>query len=440
MTTDRIPPQSLDAERSLIASIMLDSDNVDEVTPIVSEESFYGDAHQLIFAACVDLHRRGKRIDPLIVGEHLQSLSQLGEIGGYDYLTDLVEFVPHSAHAVYYAEIVREHWAHRKVIYACSGALRTAYEPSSDVREIVSSVHRELTQLDDELAGRDRHSSAMADLLIDVAREIETGTSHGLRTGFHGLDDITNGLRPGNLVVLAARPSCGKTAMCANIAKNVARSGKRVLLFSVEQKATELAQRLLCAEARMPMHKLRGDILTETERATVMEACNSLSLLPLDIEDSNGWTVPQMAACARIHARQKPVDLIIVDYLQIVSPDRQRDPREQQVAQMSRDLKRLGNDVDCPVLVLAQLNREIEKAGARKPRLSDLRESGSIEQNADQVWFIHRPADFDPSLDPTESYVIVAKNRNGRRGEAPMYWTAETMEFVDGPQGRYDVF
>lgn len=425
------PSDREQAEQSVIGAICVDHECLDDVTPIISADCFLDHRAAEAFEAAQAMRRDSKPIDSLTLRAQIES-QRNGSAAMPDpagFLTECVELVPHARHADYYARMVREAWVRREVRAMGAKVAQEAQDPTTEVKDLIGAVQERLNVLDERTAPTGH--TAMSDLLLDLQGEIETGQTPGVRTGFEKLDEMSNGLRPGNMVVVGARPSQGKTAFAGNIALNAARRHKRVLFFSVEQSAVEMAQRFVAMESGMSLHKLRGNDLQSGERDLIMNANNALADLPIDIVDANGWTTTQIAACARRQTRQSQVDLVIVDYLQLVEPEDRRIPREQQVAMASRAMKRTAKEVGAPIIVLAQLNREIEKRPNKRPLVSDLRESGTVEQDADMVWLIHRPSEHDPDQDDTKVLIIVGKHRNGPKGDVELDWTAETMRLRD---------
>lgn len=435
--TGRVPPNHAESEMGVLGSALLNADSIDEVTGILKPEHFYGDANRTIWEHLIAMHKAGDFIDAVTLGERLESRRQLEQIGGADYLGRLICEVPHAAHAAFYAMTVRKYWIRRQVLYSGRLTSGSAFDFSREPEEILAESQRKLVEVEEGIV--QPKQTKIGDLLLRVMDNIDAGEEAGIKTGFCDLDWKINGIRPGNLVILAARPSVGKTSFAANLAVNVAKSETGVLFFSVEQGNEEITERLLSSECGLSMQQMRNGELTDPERAAMMGAANTLCGLDLRIEDSSGRTVSQMAAAARIQHRQSPVGLIVVDYLQLVEPDNRKEPREQQVASMSRHFKKLAKEAGVPVLLLAQLNRAIEaRAGKdRKPRLSDLRESGAIEQDADMVWFLDRPHVYDHEAHPTTAVLYVAKHRNGPTGEVKLNWEAETMQFRNA---KIDVF
>lgn len=430
----RLPPQNLDAERGVLGSILLMNEAIDEVGESLKAEHFYSDAHQKIYAAIQQLYEKGVRgIDAITLAEELVRRSQFEDVGGAGYLAQVLEAVPHAAHVRYYATIVREKWMQRTLIYACTEILSESYDASDDVEGLLQSAERRIFSILESQG--DTGSFAISDILLEAFARIEerqhtAGDVTGITSGFTDLDHQTTGFQPTELIILAARPSMGKTALVCNIAEAVARkSAKSVLLFSLEQSNLELAERFLSITARIDGHALRSGTLSDAQHDAMVRASDDLSRLPLFIDDKPGRTMTQVAAIARRLHRKSPIGVIIIDYLQLIEPDDKGSPREQQIAQISRRLKFLAKELKVPVIALAQLNRGVELREDKRPRLADLRESGAIEQDADMVMFLHRPDAYDPEDRPGEAEIIVAKHRSGPTGLVRLTWRKEFMRF-----------
>lgn len=430
----RLPPQNLDAERGVLGSILLLNEAIDEVGEVLRPEHFYSDGHQKIYAAIRDLYENNiKGIDGVTLAEELMRRGDLEGIGGAAYLAEILEAVPHAAHVRYYSNIVREKWLQRSLIYSCTEILADSYDLSTDIEELLQSAERKIFGIVEQQEGAG--NIAIGDILMDAFDRIEErlnndGDISGVTTGFSDLDSQTTGLQPTELVILAARPSMGKTAFVCNVAEAIARKAdKGVLLFSLEQSNLELAERFLCITARVNGHDLRAGNLTTEQRDQLMMASDELARLPLFIDDKPGRTMGQIAALARRLHRKSPLGIIIIDYLQLVEPDEKGAPREQQIAGISRRLKFLAKELRVPVIALSQLNRGVELREDKRPRLADLRESGAIEQDADMVMFLHRPDAYDPEDRPGEAEIIVAKHRSGPTGIVRLTWRKEYMRF-----------
>ena len=430
----RIPPQNLEAEMSVLGSVLLSPQAMDEVATVITAEHFYADRHQKIFAVISERYQAGNRgIDAVTIAEELDRKQQLAGIGGVDYLRQILETVPSSANAAYYAKIVRERWLSRQLIYTCTEIVTSGYE-CSDSTELLASAETKILSISDEQVSP---TTSISEILIEAMNRLQTrsanrGQFSGLRTGFDDLDEKTGGMQGGQLIVIAARPAMGKTALICGLTRNVSSAGGRVLVFSLEMSRHEMAERLLSLESRVSGHSMRLGETTPADFAILLESCETISQRPITIEDSASITVARMAAMCRRQKRRNGLDLVVIDYLQLVQPEDRKTHREQQVAQMTRSLKILAKELDVPVIVLAQLNREVEHRDNKRPRLSDLRESGAIEQDADMVWFLHRPSQYDPEDRPGEAELIVAKQRNGPGGPScvvTLAWIQHLMRF-----------
>ena len=446
---DRLPPQNLDAERGVIGSILLVNDAVDDVADVIGKDHFYNDAHQQIYEAICHLHDNGVRgIDAVTLAEELDRRSLLEEIGGVDYLMEILSSVPHAAHATYYANIVREKFVSRSLIYACTEILRESYDATDDPQDILQNAEKRIFGILEQQT--DGTKFDMESILFEAwdrinERLAKEGNISGLATGFTDFDAKTNGFQPAELVILAARPSMGKTALVVNWAEGIAKlSGQGVLIFSLEQSKLELAERFLCIQSKVDGHKLRSGDLDEVERHHLMEASQELSQLPLFIDDQPGRTIAHITAITRRLHRQHRLGIVIIDYLQLIEPEDRRAPREQQIALITRRLKAMAKELDIPVIALAQLNRGVELREDKRPKLADLRESGAIEQDADLVTFLHRPDAYDPTDSPGLAEVIIAKHRSGPTGIITLTWRKEFMRFenysnLNEPEGGWGV-
>jgi replicative DNA helicase len=436
MALDRAPPQNNDAEKGLLGSILLDNHVLDDVADFLVADDFYLDRHQRIYRAIQRLHESGTHgFDPLTVAEGLAKNNELKESGGPEYIVELLESVPHAAHAKYYADIVRDRAVQRRLIYACTDILKNAYEESTDTEDLLNQAEQKIFHiLQQQEAGS---KIELREILLETFARIDERLGHqgaisGLSTGFRDLDNQTNGFHPAELVILAARPSMGKTAFVLNLAEAMAdRSRAGVVVFSLEQSKFELAERFLCMRGRLDMHKLRKGQLDEDERDRLMRVSHELSELPVFIDDQPGRSMSQIGAICRRLKRKDDIRIIIIDYLQLIEPEDKRAPREQQIAQITRRLKFLAKELQVPVVALAQLNRGVELREDKKPKLADLRESGAIEQDADIVMFLHRPEMYNPEDQPGEAEVIVAKHRNGPTGLVKLSFKKQFMQFQD---------
>ncbi|MCA8986944.1 MAG: replicative DNA helicase [Planctomycetaceae bacterium] len=430
------PPTNVDAENSVLGCIMLVNDTIDQVLGVITADQFYDDANRRIFGTISAMYERGDRgIDAVTLANELERAGMLETIGGVAKLLDIMETVPHAAHAEYYAKIVREKWLHRQLIYTCNEILKEAHHSSDDINDILARAEQKVFQIAEQqesLAKIDMKSILMETWDRINSRRDQEGTVSGLHSGFIGLNELTSGYQASELIILAARPSMGKTAFVCNstlAVAGIAKSG--VLLFSLEQSKAELAERLLCIHAKVDGHKVRQGDLDELDHHALLEASTELSQYPIYVDDQPGRTMSQIAAVSRRMKRQYNIGIVIIDYLQLIEAEDKNQPREQQIASITRRLKFLAKDLDIPVIALAQLNRGVEQREDKRPRLADLRESGAIEQDADVVMFLHRPEAYDPEDRPGEAFVIVAKNRSGPIGDAHLTWIKQQLRFVD---------
>lgn len=432
----RLPPSNHEAECSVLGCILLVNETIDQVLDLLRADQFYDDQNRRIYGTIVEMYERGDRgIDAVTLANELERKGQLEGIGGAAKLLEIMETVPHAAHVEYYARIVREKWLQRQLIYVCNETLKEAYHSGDEIIDVLSRAEQRMFQISEQQEANSKLD--MRSILMDTwdrinSRRDQEGTVSGLHTGFVGLNELTSGYQPSELIILAARPSMGKTAFVCNstlAVAGIAKSG--VLLFSLEQSKEELAERLLCIHAKVNGHKVRQGDLSEEENHMLLEASSELSQYPVYVDDQAGRTMTQIAAVSRRMKRQHNISLVIIDYLQLIEAEDKNQPREQQISSITRRLKFLAKDLHIPVIALAQLNRGVEQREDKRPKLSDLRESGAIEQDADIVMFLHRPEAYDPEDRPGEAFVIVAKNRSGPIGDAHLSWIRQQLRFAD---------
>ena len=442
---DRQLPYNAEAEAGVLGAIILNPTVCDEVVGIVRVSDFFSNANRRLFKCLVDMHNEGRGIDLTLLTERLRQNGEMEEIGGEAYIAELMTSVPVAAHAAHYARIVRDKSVLRSLIDTSSKILSSAYESDKTPRELIAEAEESIFQISDER--NSQNVRWMRDIMGDLLPEIDnaTGEMDGLETGFTEIDEILNGLHASSLIILAARPSMGKTALATNIAEYVTVESKRpVLFFSLEMSEKELARRMLCARGRLNNHRLIANTLSEDERGRFLDAASALNSAPLMINDSGSQTVSEMAAIARRVKRQDGLGLIIIDYLTLIEPDNPMEPRQEQVAKTARRLKRLARELDVPVLCLAQVNRQVEQSKDNRPRLSNLRESGAIEQDADVVMFVHREEYYTKSEEEAnekdlkgKAEIIIAKQRNGSTGTIELRWSAEYTRFFN--KGEPDI-
>jgi replicative DNA helicase len=432
---DRLPPQNLDAERGLLGSLLRDNSVISDVVQIVQHaDLFYTDAHQKVFQAIKDLYDQAKPVDLIILAERLKSQGQLEDVGKLSYLAELWQAAPTAANAEYYAKIVREKAMARGLIHASTEILRDAYDQVMPADELLGNAERKILEIAEK--GVTGTTSTIQAALneawtrMDARKKGGYSESSGIPTGFADLDQLTAGFQNSELIIIAARPSVGKTAFSLNLVRHaVVEDHIPVFFVSLEQAKIELAERLLVAQARVDSHKLRKGTLNGQEIEKLMDAGDALHKSPLFLDDSPQQTMLRIAANARRLRLRQGIRMVVIDYLQLIEPENRRDPRQEQVAQISRRLKFLARELNIPVIALAQVNRASEDRQDHKPRLADLRESGSIEQDADTCLMLHRPGKFDGGIEDNIIEVIVAKQRNGPTGDVTLKYEKSQMRY-----------
>ncbi|MGI6597060.1 MAG: replicative DNA helicase [bacterium] len=435
--TDRIPPCNVEAEQSVLGSMLLDAQAVITAAEILRGEDFYQDNHRHIYETMLDLVNRGVACDLVTVSEALNQTGKLEPVGGIGYLSDLASAVPSTANVEHYARIVSEKSLLRQLIREANRIIEHSYAAEDDATAILDQAETAILEVAQRRGGQD--FLPIRDALIEVFDRIEylyqnQGIIPGIPTGFRDLDRLTSGLQPADFIVVAARPSMGKTSLCLNIAQHVAvNQGKPVALFSLEMSKEQLVQRLLSAEARIPGQKLRTGDLDEEDWPRLVAAMGRLSEVPIFIDDSPVLTAMDIRAKTRRLVQEQGPGLVIVDYLQLIAGHgRSSDSRQQEISDISRSLKALAREVKCPVVALSQLSRAVEQRQNKRPVLSDLRESGAIEQDADLVAFIYRDEYYNPDSDRKGiAEVIVAKQRNGPTGDVRLAFLQDYTMFHD---------
>lgn len=430
----QLPPQDLPSEMAVIASVCLSHEAIHDVADLRADQ-FYADRHQKIWEALIALRDRGAALDAVTLAAELDARKLLAEIGGVEYLGQVLSSVPNAAHAKYYAEIVKDRWFQRQLVYGCTEVLESIYG-GSDSDEIKQRVETVLgATVEASIVSR---PVAVADVLVDAWQEIksrlDSGQASGIPTGFTDLDNLLIGMQGGHMLVLGARPSQGKTAWALNVALQLAERGVGSLIISLEMTKLELVLRLVCSTCSLSNASSRlreGGPFDEAEIDTLQQTFSAVGQLPIYIDDSPKQRISEIASKARLMKRKYGIGILVVDYMQLVRPNQAHDVREQEVAEISKEFKALAKELDIPVLVLAQLNRAIEMREDKRPRLSDLRESGSLEMDADVVMFLNRPEVYDPNDRPGEADVSVAKNRHGAIGTVALSWSGGATRFRD---------
>ncbi|MDR2832438.1 MAG: replicative DNA helicase [Streptococcaceae bacterium] len=425
---NRIPPNDTNAEKAVLGSVFLESDRLIEAMEFLTSEDFYSYQHQVIFQAMEKLNGKNQPIDALTMTEELERANKLEEAGGFIYLSELTEIVPTAANITYYAQIVYEKSLKRKLISATSDAARLAFDENDETDNIIAQAEDLILKVTEKTnkAGFKKISDVVTDSLQIIEKNYgSSDVVTGLATGYIDFDRVTTGLHPGQLMVLAARPAMGKTALALNFAQNVGtKSSETVALFSLEMTATDLVNRMLCAEGLIDSQHLRTGKLNEEEWEKLIFASGSLSLANIHIDDTPGIKVNEIRAkCRKLWQENNGLGLIVIDYLQLIESGNNEN-RQQQISEISRQLKKLAMELSCPVVALSQLSRSVESRDDKRPMLSDLRESGAIEQDADIVAFLYRDDYYKRNSDEDEGVqedktdviaeLILAKNRAGQ--------------------------
>ncbi|MEX1046482.1 MAG: replicative DNA helicase [Actinomycetota bacterium] len=431
---DRLPPQNLEAEQSVLGSMMLSSEAIADVHEQLRADDFYRSLNGQIFQAIIDVYARGDPVDAITTVEELKRKGALEAVGGHLYIHDLVGNVPTPASAPHYARIVGELALLRRLIRAAGDIMESAYRVPEDperaadaAEEMIYRVARHHEQ--DEVVPM---GTLVDDAMSDLERLQQRETAFaGIPTGFTELDRLTAGLQKGNLVVVAARPGVGKSSFVTNVARNIAvDTRKPVAMFSLEMSRWEIGMRLLCSEARVPWDRIRSGRPSPDDWQRVVEAAEVLHDAPLYVVDAGNVNIVDIRAKARrMRSSKDGLGMIIVDYLQLMShPSGRLENRQQEVADISRNLKVLAKELEIPVVAVSQLNREPERRQDKRPQLADLRESGAIEQDSDVVMFIHRDDSDDPSV-KGKADLIIAKHRNGPTGSIPLTFLPHLTQF-----------
>lgn len=424
---------NVDAERALVGCILFQSSTLDDVADLVGTDDFWNPQYRQIFSTCQYMRAKGKPIDALTVNDEIARSDSRVDFDNLPlFLAEIIEDTAHAAHAGYYATLIRDASMVRKT-HEIANNIATrcrSYKAHHDVQDVLTEAEQHIHGCLEAIDGSG-DAESFADLMIDTLHAIDNPAPLGISSGFQMFDKMSGQLRPGNMIILAARPSSGKTAYAGNIAIETAKLGNKVLFFSLEQSRLELSLRFLAYQSHIDTNLMRDKTLDDVQREMVMDAAAELSKLPVMIDDRSGITAQQIAAKARLTQRKFGVDLIIVDYLQFVEPSSKKENREQQIATISRQLKNMAKQLGVPVIVLAQLNRAAVARTNKTPILSDLRESGSIEQDADIVAFIHRPWTYDTMQPKGQAKLVVAKNRDGETGTIFMDYRPHLLTFVE---------
>ncbi len=439
---EKLPPQNIDAEQCLLGCLMLDKDAIVKVVDLIKPEDFYKGGHQDIYQAMTELYSKSNPIDILSVSSRLKERNKFEDIGSSTYLTSLINSVPTATHVLNYAKIVRQKKILRDLISASEQIGLSAFDESEDVDQLLDKAEKTVFGIGQR--SLTQTFLPIKEILSDTFERLDElskyqGRLRGLATNFTDLDKILGGLQKSDLIILAARPSIGKTSLALDIARNVAvLNNQPVGLFSLEMSKDQLADRLLASTANINMWNLRNGRLTQDDYSRLQHAMGSLSDAPLYIDDAGSVNVLQMRAMARRLQANKGLSLIIIDYLQLMEPMNRFQSAVQQVTENSRALKILAKELNVPVLVLSQLSRAVESRVPQIPRLADLRESGAIEQDADVVMFIYREDKYNEnSLNPNIAKILIEKHRNGPTGGVDLYFDEQRVSFRNLDKGEY---
>jgi replicative DNA helicase len=442
---DRTPPQSIEAEQSVLGSMMLSKDAIADVVEVVRPGDFYRPAHQLIYDAVLDLYARGEPADAITVSAELTRAGQLVRVGGAPYLHTLISMVPTAANAGYYGQIVAERATLRRLVVAGTRIVQMGYETASGstdvagtVDDVVDRAQAEIYEVTERRTSEDFvHIESLLQSTLDEIDKISAtgGIGTGIPTGFQQLDEYTNGLHPGQMITIAGRPGSGKSTLALDIARSSAiKNGKPCVIFSLEMSKIEIMMRLFSAEATVSLQNMRSGHMSDQDWTRLARRSSELAEAPLFIDDSPNLTMMEIRAKARRLRQRHDVQLIVIDYLQLMTSGKRVESRQQEVSEFSRAMKLLAKELDVPVIALSQLNRGPEQRTDKKPLLSDLRESGSIEQDSDVVLLVHRPDLYEPETERAgEADLILAKHRNGPTATCAVAFQGRYSRFADMP-------
>ena len=444
MIEERVPPQNIESEQAVLGAMLIDKEAIAKATEVLSADDFYREAHRVIFSAMLELYNKNEAVDMVTVTEILKRDNKLEDIGGIAYITSLANVVLTAANVKYHAEIVAEKSVLRQLVRVSTEIAAMGYEANEDVGTLLDTAESRILEISNRKKKND--FTAINDILMDSVQSIESllqnkGGLTGLPAGFADLDKLTSGLHPSDFIILAARPSMGKTALALNIVQNVALRAHKVIggeprsvaFFSLEMSKEQLVNRMLCAEAGIDSQRLRVGEMRDEDWTHLWDACDTMSRAKIYIDDTAGITAMDMRSRARRLKAEHGLDLIVVDYLQLMQGSGKRNnsgDRQQEVSEISRSLKALARELDVPVLALSQLSRSVESRQVKRPMLSDLRESGSLEQDADIVAFLYREDYYNPETENKHTELIIAKHRNGPVDTVNLFFQKQFTKFV----------
>ncbi|MDO4177890.1 MAG: replicative DNA helicase [Phascolarctobacterium sp.] len=445
MLEERLPPQSIEAEKSVLGAMLIDREAIAKASELLTADDFYREAHRVIYNAMLELYNRNEAVDFVTLMEILKRDNKLADVGGSAYITALADMVPTAANVKFHAEIVADKSTLRQMVHVATEIAANGYEASEDVNVLLDEAESKILSI----ANRSKRTdfTQINDIVNAAVEQIEKLAENssgitGIPTDFIDLDRLTSGLHPSDFIILAARPSMGKTALALNIASNVALKAhkkmggeqKSVAIFSLEMSKEQLVNRMLCAEGQIDSQRLRVGEMAQDDWTRLWDACDALAKAKIYIDDTPGITAMDMRSRARRLKVEHGLDLIVVDYLQLMQGSGKRNnsgDRQQEVSEISRSLKALARELDVPVIALSQLSRSVESRTVKRPMLSDLRESGSLEQDADIVAFLYREDYYDPNTENKQTELIIAKHRNGAVDTVNLFFQKQFTKFLN---------
>ncbi len=434
---EKLPPHNLDAEESLLSAILIDNETLLDVLEILQPEDFYRTNHQMIYAAVIDLWNRSEPVDLITLHDDLKKKHDLASVGGAHYLAGLVDTIPMSVNAVHHARIIKEKSVARQLIRAGNEIVQKCYQNMTNAAAMIDHAEQAVFHIADAKTTKPyHHVSKLIEANFDTIDRIHGQDSQftGVASGFNGLDNMTSGFQKSDLIIIAARPAVGKTTLALNIARNAAANNVPVMVFSLEMSREQLSMRILCSDSSVDSSLVRRGRLSADDRVKLTEAAGALNDVPLYIDDSPDITITSIRTKARRLKIDKGLGLIIIDYLQLMRGPAGSERRDLEISEISRSLKSLAKELDIPIIALSQLNRMLEQRSDKRPMLSDLRESGSIEQDSDVVIFIYRDELYNRDENNPEkgkAEVILGKHRNGPIGTAHLAFMGKYARFGD---------
>lgn len=432
----RVPPHSVESEQSILGSILLDKDAIITVTETIKPGDFYKEAHKIIYECMLSLNNKGEPIDLITLTEELKNQGYLNNVGGISYITSLSTIVPTTSNVKYYADIVKDKSVLRKLIKASNDIISLGYDGTTKIQDVLDKAEKKIFDISQEKTSDDFKPINLVLMdTYDMIENLYTNKSDvtGITTGFKDLNKKINGLQRTDLVLIAARPAMGKTAFSLNLVQNAALKGDAsVAVFSLEMSKEQLVQRMLSSQSNVELKKIKTGTLNNNDWPRIIDAMAILSEAKIHIDDTPGITISELRSKCRKLKIEKGLDLILIDYLQLMEGEGNNESRQQEISKISRSLKKIAKELDCPVVALSQLSRAPEQRADHRPMLSDLRESGAIEQDADIVMFLYRDEYYHPDSESKNiGEIIIAKNRHGETGAVELVWLGEVQRFGD---------